>query len=101
MKKAIVGKKIGMTQVFTRGRPSRAGHRGGSGPLHVVQKKTVETDGYEAVQVGFGDLRGEARQEAAQQALSSVTSRRRASLPPAICASSALTTCWLLKWATS
>ena len=56
MKKAILGKKIGMTQVFlTDGRlvPVTVVE---AGPCTVVQKKTVDTDGYEAVQVGFGEL---------------------------------------------
>ena len=53
MKNAIVGKKIGMTQVF-----SPEGHLLPvtviqAGPCTVVQKKTVETDGYQAIQVGF------------------------------------------------
>ena len=56
MEKAIIGKKIGMTQIF-----DEAGHAVPvtvieAGPCTVVQKKTVETDGYEAVQVGFGEL---------------------------------------------
>ena len=55
MNKAIIGKKLGMTQVFTpEGRlvPVTVIE---AGPCTVVQKKTVETDGYEAVQLGFGD----------------------------------------------
>ena len=55
MNKAIIGKKLGMTQVFTpEGRlvPVTVIE---AGPCAVVQKKTVETDGYEAVQLGFGD----------------------------------------------
>lgn len=57
MKKGIVGKKLGMTQLF--------GQNGNvvpvtvieAGPCAVVQKKTAENDGYEALQVGFGDLK--------------------------------------------
>ena len=57
MKKAILGTKVGMTQIF--------GENGElipvtvvlAGPCTVVQKKTTETDGYEAVQVGFGDVK--------------------------------------------
>lgn len=54
MNKAIIGKKLGMTQFFTpEGRlvPVTVIE---AGPCAVVQKKTVETDGYEAVQLGFG-----------------------------------------------
>lgn len=57
MKKAIIGKKIGMTQVFDeQGRvvPVTVIQ---AGPCVVSQKKTLEIDGYEAVQMGFGDLR--------------------------------------------
>lgn len=56
MKKGIIGRKIGMTQVFTdTGRviPVTVIN---AGPCVVVQKKTVETDGYEAVQLGFSDI---------------------------------------------
>ncbi len=55
MNKAIIGKKLGMTQFFTpEGRlvPVTVIE---AGPCTVVQKKTVETDGYEAVQLGFGE----------------------------------------------
>ena len=56
MEKAIIGKKVGMTQVF-----DEAGHVIPvtviqAGPCVVVQKKTAEKDGYEAVQLGFGDI---------------------------------------------
>lgn len=57
MLKAIVGTKVGMTQIFDEeGRviPVTAVE---AGPCVVVQKKTVETDGYEAIQLGFGDIR--------------------------------------------
>ena len=56
MKKAILGKKIGMTQIFlSDGRlvPVTVVE---AGPCTVTQVKTVETDGYEAVQVGFQEL---------------------------------------------
>jgi large subunit ribosomal protein L3 len=54
MIKGILGKKLGMTQVFmTDGRriPVTVVE---AGPCVVLQKKTVETDGYSAIQVGFG-----------------------------------------------
>ena len=56
MKKAILGKKIGMTQVFLDDGRVAPVTVVLAGPCTVVQKKTVETDGYEAVQVGFGEL---------------------------------------------
>ena len=58
MKKAIVAKKIGMTQVFNQETgemiPVTVLE---AGPCVVTQVKTVEHDGYSAVQVGFGDIR--------------------------------------------
>ena len=56
MEKAIIGKKVGMTQIF-----DEAGHVIPvtvieAGPCTVVQKKTVEKDGYNAVQLGFQDV---------------------------------------------
>lgn len=53
MKKAIVGKKIGMTQVFTDDGRLVPVTVVEAGPCKVVQKKTTESDGYDAVQVGF------------------------------------------------
>ncbi len=57
MQKAIIGKKVGMTQIFDeKGRvvPVTVVE---AGPCVVSQKKTVENDGYAAVQIGFGDLK--------------------------------------------
>ena len=56
MKKAIIGKKIGMTQVFTDDGRLVPVTVIEAGPCPVVQKKTVESDGYSAVQVGFDTL---------------------------------------------
>ena len=56
MKKAIVGKKIGMTQVFTDDGRLVPVTVVEAGPCQVVQKKSVESDGYAAVQVGFDTL---------------------------------------------
>lgn len=57
MKKAILGTKIGMTQIFGEGGKVIPVTAILAGPCTVVQKKTVETDGYDAVQVGFGDIK--------------------------------------------
>ncbi|MCD8158398.1 MAG: 50S ribosomal protein L3 [Clostridiales bacterium] len=57
MKKAIVAKKIGMTQIFTEAGLLIPVTVLEAGPCVVTQKKTVETDGYDAVQVGFGDAK--------------------------------------------
>ena len=57
MKKAILGKKVGMTQVFTKEGLAVPVTVVETGPCFVVQKKTVERDGYGAIQVGFGEKR--------------------------------------------
>ena len=57
MKKAILGTKIGMTQIFDETGKVIPVTVIMAGPCVVTQKKTVETDGYEAIQVGFGDVK--------------------------------------------
>ena len=56
MNKAILGKKIGMTQIFLSDGRLAPVTVVEAGPCVVTQIKTVNTDGYEAVQVGFGEL---------------------------------------------
>lgn len=57
MKKGIIGKKIGMTQIFDENGKVIPVTVIETGPCVVTQKKTVENDGYDAVQVGFGDVK--------------------------------------------
>ena len=57
MKKAIIGKKVGMTQIFDENGRVIPVTVVEAGPCVVVQKKTIEKDGYEAIQVGFGEVR--------------------------------------------
>ncbi len=57
MKKAIIGKKVGMTQIFDENGKVVPVTVIEAGPCVVVQKKTVETDGYDAVQFGFEDVK--------------------------------------------
>ena len=57
MEKAILAKKLGMTQIFTENGAMVPVTVLEAGPCVVVQKKTVEKDGYSALQVGFGDVR--------------------------------------------
>ena len=57
MEKAIIGKKLGMTQVFTddgRVQPVTVIE---AGPCYVTQIKTTEKDGYNSVQVAFGEIK--------------------------------------------
>ena len=53
--KSIIGKKIGMTSVFDKAGKQTAVTIIEAGPCVVTQKKTVETDGYNALQIAFGD----------------------------------------------
>ncbi len=57
MQKGILGKKLGMTQVFAADGKIIPVTVVEAGPCVVVQKKTQATDGYTAVQVGFGALK--------------------------------------------
>ena len=57
MKKSIMAKKLGMTQVYAQDGTAVAVTVLQAGPCYVVQKKTVEKDGYSAVQLGFGEIR--------------------------------------------
>ena len=55
MQKYIIGKKIGMTQLFDENGKFIPVTVIEAGPCIVTQKKTIENDGYEAVQIGYGD----------------------------------------------
>ena len=57
MQKAIIGKKVGMTQIFDETGKVIPVTVVEAGPCTVTQKKTIETDGYEAVQLGFEDVK--------------------------------------------
>jgi len=56
MVKGIIGKKVGMTQLFDESGKVIPVTVIEAGPCTVVQKKTVESDGYQAVQLGFGEV---------------------------------------------
>lgn len=57
MKKGLIGKKIGMTQIFDEKGKVIPVTVVEAGPCPVVQIKTIENDGYEAAQLGFGDVK--------------------------------------------
>lgn len=57
MQKGLIGKKVGMTQIFNEAGKMVPVTVIEVGPCVVVQKKTVDNDGYEAVQLGFGEVR--------------------------------------------
>ena len=56
MQKAIIGKKVGMTQIFDEAGKVIPVTVIEAGPCVVVQKKVADKDGYDAVQLGFVDL---------------------------------------------
>lgn len=56
MQKYIIGKKVGMTQLFDEKGSFIPVTVIQAGPCIVVQKKTAENDGYEAVQIGYGEV---------------------------------------------
>ena len=56
MQKGIIAKKVGMTQLFDENGKVVPVTIVEAGPCTVVQKKTVESDGYQAVQLGFGEV---------------------------------------------
>ena len=57
MKKGIIGRKIGMTQIFDEKGNVIPVTVIEAGPCVVAQVKTVETDGYNAIQLGFGEVK--------------------------------------------
>ncbi len=57
MEKAIIGKKIGMTQIFTEDGKVEPVTVIEAGPCYVTQIKTTEVDGYNSVQLAFGDIK--------------------------------------------
>ena len=57
MKKAIIGKKVGMTQIFDESGKVIPVTVIEAGPCVVTQKKTVENDGYSAIQLGFEEVK--------------------------------------------
>ena len=57
MKKGIIGRKVGMTQIFDEKGNVIPVTVIEAGPCTVAQVKTVETDGYDAVQLGFGEVK--------------------------------------------
>lgn len=57
MEKAIIGKKVGMTQVFTDDGRVESVTVIEAGPCYVTQIKTTETDGYNSIQLAFGEIK--------------------------------------------
>ena len=55
--KNMLGRKVGMTQIFMEDGVVVPATVVEAGPLFVIQKKTIEKDGYNAIQIGFEDIR--------------------------------------------
>ena len=88
MQKCIVGRKLGMTQLFDENGKFIPVTVVEAGPCVVVQKKTIENDGYEAVQIGFGEVTSkhvnkplQLRECSAQNFTSWSTATSRAAIP--------------------
>ena len=64
MEKAILGKKLGMTQIFDLDGKVVPVTIVQAGPCTVIQKKTVEKDGYEAIVVGYGEVKEKQKNKA-------------------------------------
>ena len=79
MKKGIIGKKIGMTQIFDESGKVIPVTVVEAGPCMVIQKKTVENDGYDAIQVGFGDVKPQKLSKPAKGHFERLTLRLRKS----------------------
>lgn len=77
MKKGIIGKKIGMTQIFDEAGNVVPVTVIEAGPCVVVQKKTTETDGYDSVQLGFEDIADKSSQSLLQVTLQKQALRLR------------------------
>lgn len=59
LRKGILGRKIGMTQIFNEDGKAVPVTVIEAGPCYVVQKKTPERDGYAALQLGFGEVKAD------------------------------------------
>jgi large subunit ribosomal protein L3 len=74
----LIGKKLGMTQVFVKGGELVPVTVILAGPCTVVQKRTSETDGYSAVQLGFGEAKAQRLSKSERE------HRKRASKMPSV-----------------
>ena len=80
MQKGIIGKKIGMTQIFDAQGNVVPVTVIEAGPCAVTQKKTVENDGYQSVQLGFGELKAQRVNKPLKLALIHIRRWRRTTL---------------------
>ena len=83
MSKGILGRKVGMTQIYEQDGRAVPVTVIEAGPCHVLQVKTVDRDGYEAIQVGFGDKPRRLVSRAGRGHVASISSKRSAKLKAA------------------
>src|SRR6478672_1695933 len=76
MSKGILGRKIGMTQVFAENGEVIPVTVIEAEPNVILQKKTIESDGYEAIQIGFADAKKPNKPEAGHAAKAEATPKR-------------------------
>lgn len=83
MTKGILGRKVGMTQIFDESGACLPVTVVQAGPCHVLQVRTADRDGYEAVQLGFLDKPRRLASRSERGHVASITSRRSARLKSA------------------
>jgi large subunit ribosomal protein L3 len=93
MSKGILGRKVGMTQIFEASGRAIPVTVIEAGPCHVLQVKTVDRDGYEAMQLGFSDKPRRLVSKAGRGHVASISSKRSARLKAAGTASSVKAEC--------
>jgi large subunit ribosomal protein L3 len=76
MSKGILGRKVGMTQIFEANGRAVPVTVIEAGPCHVLQVKTVDRDGYEAIQIGFSDKPRRLVSKAGRGHVASISSKR-------------------------
>lgn len=80
MATGILGRKVGMTQIFNEDGTAVPVTVLEAGPCHVLQVKSIDRDGYEAVQIGFGDRSRERASRSERGHVAALTSKRAKAL---------------------
>lgn len=93
MSKGILGRKVGMTQIYEQDGRAIPVTVIEAGPCHVLQVKTVDRDGYEAIQIGFDDKPRRLVSRAGRGHVASISSKRSAKLKAAGAAAVAKAEC--------
>jgi large subunit ribosomal protein L3 len=83
MATGILGRKVGMTQIYNEDGTAVPVTVLEAGPCHVLQVKSIERDGYEAVQIGFADRSRERASRSERGHVAALTSKRSKSLAAA------------------